>query len=111
MTYQEFITMRKAGKIKAGIDQSTALKLTDYLPKQYQAAHLFWSWVWMLSIPAFIAVAVFVKWWIGLLLLFIVTPLIKSGIKQSASQFVLQHAEDNEEFFNMLVSNNLLVFR
>lgn len=111
MTHQEFVAMRKAGTIKAGIDQSTALKLTDYLPKQYQAAHIFWSWVWVLSIPGFIAVAIFVKWWIGLLLLFIVTPMIKNGVKQSAAQFALQHAQDNEEFFDMLVSNNVLVFR
>jgi hypothetical protein len=111
MTYQEFTALRKAKQIKAGVDQSTALKLIDYLPKQYQAAHTFWSWVWMLSMPAFIAIAIFVKWWIGLLLLFIVTPLIKSGIKQSAAQFVLEHAEENEEFFNMLIANNILTFR
>jgi len=45
MNYQEFIKLRKKGKISAGIENSTALKLVEYLPKRYRAAVFFWSWV------------------------------------------------------------------
>ena len=111
MTHQEFLRLRAAGKISAGIDNSSALRLVKSLPKRYQAAHTFWSWVWMLSIPGFIAVSVFYKWWVGVLLLFVVTPVISTSVKKSAAEFVLEHATDNKDFFDLLVSNNLLVFR
>ena len=111
MTYDEYKSEREHGRICAGIDESAAVRLIDHLPRRFQAAHYFWSWVWMLSIPAFICISVFYKWWAGLLLLFIVTPMISAGIKKSAAQFALEHAEDDEQFFNLLVSHDLLVFK
>lgn len=111
MTHEDFLTRRGAGTIAAGIDNSIAMRLIDRLPRRYQAAHTFWSWVWMLSIPGFIAVAILVKWWVGLLLLVFVTPMISASVKQSAAQFVLEHATEDREFFEALVSNNLLSFR
>ena len=111
MTWTEYKTLRKAGKLRAGIDQSVALGLVKYLPTNFQAAHAFWSWVWMLSIPGFICVAIFVKWWVGLLFLVFGTPAIFRATKQSAAQFVLQHAEADEQFFNRLTDHNLLDFR
>lgn len=109
MTYQEYRTLRTAGQISAGIDNSTALRLIDRLPRQYQYAHTFWSWVWMLSIPGFIILAFF-TFGIGILGLIFVTPMIFRATKKSAAQFVLQHAEDDEAFFNLLVARNLLTF-
>lgn len=111
MEFAEYKTLRKQGTIAAGINESTALRLVDCLPKRYQYAHIFWSWVWMLSIPGFVCVAIFYKWWVGLLLLLVVTPMIFKATKTSASQFVLEHAENDEQFFNTLVANDVLVFR
>ncbi len=111
MTYTDYKTLRFEGRILAGLENSTALRLIEHLPKRYQYAHLFWSWVWMLSIPAFICVSIFYKWWVGLLLLVTVTPIISRATKKSAAEFVLEHAENNEEFFNLLVEKNLLIFK
>ena len=111
MTYNEFINLRRQEKVSAGINTSIALRLVNQLPKNYQYAHLFWSWVWILSIPAFILVAIFYKWWIGLLLLFFMSPLLFSSTKKSATKFVLEHAEGNQAFFEYLVDNNLLMFK
>lgn len=96
MTHEEFVQRRQDGTISAGISNSNALRLIEYLPKRYQTAHTFWSWVWMLSIPGFICVSIFYKWWVGLLLLIFVTPLIASSTKKSAAQFVLEHAQNNK---------------
>jgi hypothetical protein len=111
MTYTEYKRLRSEGKILAGISNSDAIRLIEYLPKRYQYAHLFWSWVWMLSIPGFIAVSIFYRWWIGLLMLFIVTPMISRAIKKSAAEFVLEHAEGDAEFFSYLVEKNLLILK
>jgi hypothetical protein len=111
MTYEEYINLRKLGCIKAGIENSKAIGLIDYLPRKYQYAHYFWSWIWLLSIPGFICVAIFVKWWIGLLLIIFITPLLSKSTKRSAAQFVLEYAEENKDFFEALVKNNILDFK
>lgn len=111
MRYEDFIQRRQAGTISAGVDNSTALELIKHLPMRYQSAHIFWSWIWMLSIPCFICVSIFWKSWAGLLLLLVVTPMIFRATKVSAAQFVLEHAQENKAFFDKLVENNILTFR
>jgi hypothetical protein len=111
MTHDQFIRARREKSIRAGISQSDALRLIDYLPKRYQYAHAFWSWVWMLSIPVAIILSISTKWWVGLIILVFVTPAIFKATKKSAAQFVLEHAEENEAFFNKLVELNFLVFK
>ena len=110
MTYEQFREGRLKGSVVAGIDKSVAIRAVELLPKRYTFSHYFWTWAWFLSIPVFIAVAIFAKWWIGLLLLVVVTPMIYSAVKDSAAQFVMEHAENNEEFFNYLVENDLIFF-
>jgi hypothetical protein len=111
MTHDEFLMRYRAGKLLAGVDHSTALKLIRHLPKRYQYAHNLWSLIWVLSIPFFIAVAVVWKWWAGLLMLLIITPMIFSATKKSAAQSVLEHAIDHKDFFEFLDSGNLLMYR
>ena len=45
------------------------------------------------------------------MVLFFVPPTIFVANKKSAVGFVLKYAEENEKFFNILVENDLLVFR
>ena len=111
MKYEDFIEARRNGTVAAGVDNSTALQLIKYLPKRYKMAHAFWSWVWMLSIPGFICTSIFYKWWVGLLLLFFVTPMIFRSTKKSCAEFVLEHAQENKEFFDKMVELNMLIFR
>lgn len=111
MKYDDFIKLKKEGKIYAVVNKSMVLKLVNLLPKRYRFAHLFWSWIWMLSIPAFILVAIFYKWWVGLLLLFIVTPIISKSVKKSAAQFLLEYAEEDKKFFKLLLEHDALIFK
>jgi len=110
MSFAEFTQLRSQGLIQAGIEEGTAVRLMDHLPTNFRMAHHFWTWIWFLSIPGFIYVGVVTQWWIGLLLLALVTPMISGGIKKSAGQFVLQHAEEDPEFFELLVNANVLEF-
>lgn len=111
MEYEQFIQLRKADKIAAGIDNSTAINLIGHLPKEYRFAFLFWAWIWILSILAFILVGLFWKWWIGLVLFVVVIPTMFRAIKKSAAQHVLAHATENPDFFRRLVEKDLLVFQ
>ena len=111
MTYEEFLERRRAGTVKAGIDRSMALALVRHLPERYQTAYMLWCWLWMLSIPGFICVSIFWKWWVGLLLLFFLTPVLFRAAKERAAQFVLGHAEKDKEFFETLLEGGLLLFK
>ena len=108
MTFEEFNSGIKGGSVS--ISDSISLRLIDHLPRMYQAAHYFWSWIWVLSVPVFIYVAISYKWWVGILLLVFVTPAISSATKRSASQFVLEYAHKNKQFYEMLIEKNILVF-
>ena len=110
MTYEEYKEKRARGLLTMGVDTSVALRLVDYFPKRYQYAYIFWSWVWMLSIPVAIFLTIFVTWTLGLVV-FLVALVIFSALKKSAAEFVLEHADEHEEFFNRLVEKNLLIFK
>jgi hypothetical protein len=61
MEHAEFVQSWNAGKLEIDVDRSKALQVagSNMLPKRYQVAHIFWSWVWMLSIPAALTVMYF----------------------------------------------------
>ncbi|MBA3482085.1 MAG: hypothetical protein H0T51_09750 [Pirellulales bacterium] len=111
MKYEEFIELRRKGQIEAGIPVSVAIRLGEHLPNRYQYAVAFWNMVGFLSIIAGLAAIFLYRWWVGLVILFLVAPIIFKANKRSAVQHVLSHAEEDEEFFNLLGSNGWLVFR
>lgn len=91
MEHSEFVQSWNQGKLEIDVDRSKALQIagTKMLPKRYQAAHMFWIWVWILSIPAAFAVMYIYTWWAGLLLLVFLTPALSSSTKKSAMQFMI----------------------
>lgn len=110
MTHEEFVQAYRTGKIAARVNRSLALQLmgTTAMAKRYRAAHLFWSWVWFLSVPAAIACMIWVRWWIGLIVLITGFALPKA-IKQSAAQFVIEQALDDEQFYNLAIESKVLM--
>ncbi len=46
-----------------------------------------------------------------MVLLFTATPIVFKATKKSAADFVLEYAEENELFFNLLVSGDMLIFK
>jgi len=110
MEHSQFLQHYRAGKLSVRVDQRLALHVmsTGILPKRYQFAHHFWSWAWMLSFPAFLAVGVLYKWWIGLLLLVFVTSAMSRAVKRSATGFMIDRALEDEEFFRFGVEKGIL---
>jgi len=109
MNYTNFKNGLADNSINATIDQTKVLSLTKYLPANYQAAHIFWSSITLLSIPVFILLAVFFNTWIGLLLLIIGSPMLFRATKKSATQFLIRYALENEEFFMALEEKQLII--
>lgn len=113
MEHSEFVVAWKQGKLDVDVDRSKALQITNskMLPKRYQAAHIFWSWVWILSIPAAIVVMFLYKWWVGLLILIFVTPLISKSTKKSAMQFMIDYALESPEFYQFALAEGVIRIR
>jgi len=111
MIHSEFINKYNNGEIKIHVNRSLALRVmnTKLLPKRYQYAHIFWSWVWILSIPAAIVCIIWVKWWVGLLVLVFVTPVISKATKKSACQFMIDHALEDQEFYNYAIEKGIII--
>lgn len=113
MEHTEFVQAWNGGKLEIDVDRSKALQIagSKILPKRYQFAHIFWSWVWILSIPAAFAVIYFYTWWAGLLMLFVLTPIHSKSTKKSAIQFMIDHALENPEFYALAVEKDVIRIR
>lgn len=109
LSHSSFIDAWKNGKIKIDVDRRKALRIanSDALPKRYRAAHIFWSTVWLLTIPLGTGL-IFYKWWIGLLVLFVVSPSIANATKTSAMQFMIDHALENEDFYARAIQDGVI---
>lgn len=110
MQHAEFVRAWRAGGLSVTVNRSKALQIANssILPRKYQAAHHFWSWVWMLSIPAAFAVMWFYTWWAGLLILAFVTPAISHATKTSAMQFMIDYAVESPDFYRRALSAGVL---
>lgn len=113
MEHSEFVVAWNQRKLEVDVDRSKALQIANskMLPKRYRAAHIFWSWVWILSIPAAIAVMFLYKWWVGVLILIVVTPLISKSTKKSAMQFMIDYALENAEFYQFALAEGVIRIR
>lgn len=113
MDHSEFVRLWNEGKLEIDVDRSKALQIANskMLPKRYQVAHLFWSWAWILSIPAAFAVMYFYRWWAGLLLLVFLTPALTSSTKKSAMQYMIDHSIENPEFYQFAASEGVIRVR
>lgn len=113
MDHSKFIEAWNQGKLDVDVDRSKALKIANskMLPKRYRVAHIFWSWVWMLSITAAIAVMFLYKWWVGLLILILVTPVISKSTKKSAMQFMIDYSLESHEFYQFALAEGVIRVR
>jgi hypothetical protein len=113
MDHAEFVELWRAGELNVDVSRSQALAAAGsaLLPKRYRVAHLFWSWVWLLTIPGAFAVMFLWKWWAGVLILLFVTPALSRATKRSAMEFMIDHALENPEFYQLAVDQGLIRVR
>jgi hypothetical protein len=111
MEYSEFVNSWKQQSHNVTVNRSKALQVMNrgILPKQYQYAHIFWTWVWILMYPVGIALMFFTKWWIGLIFLIFVPGTISTAVKKSAMQFMIDHALENPEFYKFAIEQEIII--
>ena len=110
MNYDEFVTLRRKNEIFLGIGRSHAIQLTRLLPPLQSAVNVGFLSIALLSIPGFICVAFFWKWWAGLLMLVLLTPWLFGRYKAFSVYQILSVAECDREFYETLNSLGVLSF-
>ena len=113
MNHEEFTQKWNEGLLEIDVDCSKSLQVanSNMLPKQYQFSLIFWSTVWLVSIPFAILMMIFYKWWIGLLIFIFVTPIIFKATKKVTMQFMIDHSVDNQEFYDIAVKEGVIRVR
>jgi hypothetical protein len=107
--YSSYKQLRSAGKVTLGIEHHAALKYDKWLPLSQRAAIYFWSWVAILLIPAAVVLGYFYSWW--WLVLLVAHRIVWNANKESVAQFVLEFAEDNGWFYELVYVNDDWVYR
>ncbi len=109
MTHDEFVTLWKSGSINVHVNRGAALHLIKTEPmRQYYPAHYFWSAIWFLSFPVSIALSIWVKWWIGILLFLLALGPLRQSIVNSACGFVIEKAVEDREFYSFLMEKEVI---
>jgi len=112
MEHKKFVEKYKNGEIEVSVSKGNSLTLTSrgYLPKQYLWVYNIWSLVWFISIPVGI-ILLFINFGIGILVLFFISFLLHKAITKSVTEFVLEHALKDENFYKFTIQNNTLIIR
>jgi len=111
VTFIEFQRLRAEGKVSAGINNTVALRLVEYLPGVQQVIVSAICLFPVLSFFGFVAVSIIYKWWVGLLLILFGTPLVSRTSKNTAVNIVLNYVVTDETAFNKLVEYDILLFQ
>ena len=111
MTHAEFVERYRSGQLDVRVNRARVGELVKTRPvaARYRAAHRFWTWLWLLSIPFALACLVWGKWWIALIVLS-VGFLLPRAVKGSAYYaFVLERALEDEQFFQAATEGKALL--
>ena len=113
MDYKEFTVKFKNKRLVIHVNRELALQVmdTNLSPSKYRIVHIFWSWIWILSIPIGIALMFIIKWWIGLLIIFLLAPILSSTAKSAACHNIILAAYDIPDFYYLALKKNLLIIK
>ena len=111
MDHEEFARLRKAGELSVDVAAAAHFRRIDRPVGRSLAAHNRWTWAMFVSIPVGGVLAVFVAWWLGLLLLLCVTPALYYAMNRAAAACVVEEAEVDRDLFETLVREGLVSVR
>lgn len=112
LKHRDFIADYQNNRINVNVDAKTGLELVnEHLPARYRITIHLWSWLWILTLFGGAFAAFWYKLWVGLVLVFVVTPMLKIGVKQAACRFLVTYALKNEEFYRISLKTGALVIQ
>jgi hypothetical protein len=103
-THAAFVALRDQGLARMSVDYQVANRLSEQLPMRYSYRSRLVSLLWLISMPAALALAYWVTWWVGLASLFLMTPSLFRLGKAATISDVVFCAEDHEPYYTAITS-------
>lgn len=114
ISHENFIALRKAGKVRLGVDDAVALKLsqTNLMPRtsSVKAAANFWSWAAVALFGVSIYYSFTTNWW-WFIPGFIGMMTLHSANKTGNSQNVLDIADADPFFYEQLRPHGIWLYQ
>jgi hypothetical protein len=110
MQFEQFVGGYRSGQVAAKVDRSRAMYVCDRsarLPKHYKAAHSLWKNISFLLVAGGLVSLFWVPWYVGLGA-FALGVVMAPAVQKSAAQFVLEHALEDADFYEEMVSAGVL---
>ncbi len=111
LDHEELKQLHKAGKISVRANMSMAMHICDHdrrIPTPTRFAHQLFKWVGILMFIGGPISFFFIKWYWAVGIFFFSFPVI-SGTRQSAGQFVVEAALNDESFYRDALAANVLL--
>lgn len=111
MTHAEFVERYRSGQLDVRVNKVRVGELVKArsIAVRFRAAHRFWKWLWLLSIPFALACLVWGKWWIALIVLGAGFLLPRVVNRSAYYAFVLERSLEDERFFQDAVEAKALL--
>jgi hypothetical protein len=113
ITHHEFAESYPSGRLIVDVDRQKVFSMAnaDLLRTRDLVAYRIGSWLWLLSIPAAFVTGSIYHWWVGVLLLVVVTPALFRGTKTRMMRGVIYRAVEDPTVFDFCVKHDVFRFR
>jgi hypothetical protein len=112
IAHPEFAKLYPSGRLIVDVDRQKAFSLADadQLRAQDLIAYRIGTWLWLLSMPAAFVTGFLYHWWVGVVLLVVVTPAPFRGTKTRMMRGVIYRAVEDPTFFDLCVKHGFFDF-
>lgn len=109
MTHREFVEGYRAGTVQVRVNRSCAFQAiqSSEMGWHHRVAAQFWGFIWLLSFPAAIALAIWV-WWVWGVVVFVVGQMVGKATKSSIMDSVVVQAIEDEKFFEKALATGTI---
>ena len=114
MQHSDFVYGWRAGTVQIHVERTKALQLLAdpaVVPDSARKVRLLWMWVWILSVPAALAIMYYYRWWAGAILLLTVTPALGSNNRRATRQLMIDKAVADKTFYDYALESGLMQVR
>jgi hypothetical protein len=114
LQHSDFVYAWRAGAVEVHVERAKALQLINdpaVVPDAARKVHLAWTALWILSVPAALAIMYYYRWWAGVILLVTLTPALGSSTKKAARQLMIDKALADSTFYDYALSSGVIHVR
>jgi uncharacterized membrane protein len=113
VSHDDFVNSYRSGAIHVSVDRARAMHVCDQrhlMPARLRIAHEFWK---LVAVGLFLGGCIsliWLAWWVGIAAAALGVMLMPM-VQESATQFVLEHALEDADFYDLMSTTGIFVLR